>query len=131
MGSVDPTLKALRDANARLIAEAPVVITIHRLELPEGEAGGRSKIESDLPPITGRLVPSRRQGQGNQNQNEAGAQQRDAWILIAPWNADLKHGTDVTDTFEAQGRLWKVVRAYARRWKGQPYAVHAAVEEVS
>lgn len=126
---MDASLKALRDANARLIGEAPVVIAIHRLELQEGEAGGRSKNEDDLPPFTGRLVPSRRHSQ--RNQNEAGAQQKDGWTLIAPWNADLKHGTDVTDAFEAQGRKWRVNRVYTRCWKGHPYAVHAAVEEVS
>lgn len=127
---MNPVLKALRDANIRLINANPVIVIIHRVEYSNNESsGGRSKSEADLPTFTGRLVPSRRMG--HYILNEAGGQQREGWTLIAPWNANLNHGSDVTDTFELDGRIWCVRRAFYRCYQGEPYAVHADVEDVS
>lgn len=123
-------LKALRDSTARSIQENPVEITIHRIEFVDDGAGGRMSQESVLSAFTGRLVPFRQSRQNN-SQNEAGQLQAAGWILIAPWDATLKHGSDIEDTFAVDGRTYRVVRVIQRMWQGEIYAVHAVVEEVS
>lgn len=125
------TLEALRDATARLIAENPVQIVIHRVEYVENDDGGRVKQESDLPAFTGRLALSRQQAVQHY-QNEAGGLQVSAWTLIAPWGAaDLKAGSDVEDTFAVSVRTYRVTRVVPRAYQDDVYAVHASVEEVS
>jgi len=123
-------LLALREATSRLIAENPVEITIHRIEYVDDGAGGRVKQESDLPPFTGRLVPSRL-SQVRISRNEAGGIQTSAWTLIAPWDADLRAGSDVVDMFTVDGQSFRVSRVVIRKYQGQITKIHAVLEEVS
>lgn len=122
-------LEAMRDATARIIAENPVSITVHRVEMKDDGAGGRYKEESDLASFAGRLAPSKQQ-QVQKRQNEAGEIQFAGWMLIAPWDVDVKAGSDVEDTFLAKGKHYKVIRVMPRAYQGEVYAVHAAVDEV-
>lgn len=123
------TIAALRDATARAIAENPIVVAVHRVEYADDGAGGRVKLESDLPAFTGRLLPS--WFRGLSRQNEAGTVQLAPWVLLAPWNADLQAGSNVQDTFEAGGKRYRIVRVIPRAWQGQVYALHAELEEIS
>ena len=113
-----------------IIDEDPVEITVHRVQYMDDGAGGRVAQESDLPPFTGRLVPSR-QGEQRATQNEAGEIQLARWTLIAPWDADLQAGSNVQDSFSVNGRRFRVRRVIVRKWRGETYAVHAALEEGS
>jgi len=123
-------LEALRDATTRMIAENPLQVAIHRVEYADDGAGGRSPSqETDLPAFTGRLVPSRRQSDRS-FQNEAGLRQESKWLLMTPWDADIKSGTSVTDTFTAKGILYKVTKVIPREYRGELFAIHAEVEEV-
>lgn len=122
------TLNAMRVANQRTIQENPVEISIHRvLFLPDG-AGGRQKQEEDLPPFQGRIVPSKQQIK--KRQDEAGDLRISAWILIAPWDADIKAGSDVIDTFRVNGQNFKVVRVIHRKHAGIVYSIQAVLDEV-
>lgn len=123
------TIEALRDATVRAIAENPIQVVIHRVEYQDDGAGGRIKFEVDLPAFTGRLVPSRSRSFGYQT--EAGLVQLAPWVLLAPWDADLRAGSDVEDTFAAGGRRYRVVRVIPRAWRGEVYTLHAELEEVS
>jgi hypothetical protein len=122
-------LESLRDATVLLIAENPISITVRRVELKDDGAGGRYKEESDLASFAGRLVPSKQQVQ--KHQNEAGEIQFAGWMLIAPWDADVKAGSDMEDTFIADNQKYRVERVIQRRYQGDVYAVHAVLEEVS
>jgi len=124
------TLEALRDAHARAIAENPVEITVHRVAWSEDGEGGRSKTESDLPAFTGRLVPSRQQRFGPE-QDEAGLALRRSKVLLAPHDADLRAGSEVEDTFTVGGTRYRVAWVTKRCCRGEIYAVQADVEEVS
>ncbi len=122
------TLKALRAANQRTIQENPVDVTIHRvLFLPDG-AGGRQKQEEDIPPFQGRIMPSKQQLK--KRQDEAGEMQISAWTLIAPWDADIKAGSNVIDTFQVNGRSFRVVRVIPRKFIGKAYSIQAVLDEV-
>ena len=123
-------LQALMDATIRTINEHPAEITIHRLEYQNDDSGGRDTQESDLAPFTARLVPSRQDRQ-IRLQDEAGKMQLSGWILIAPWDADIKHGSNVEDAFTAAGVKYRVLRVIPRKINGDTYAIHAVVEEVS
>ncbi len=123
------TIEALRDATTRAIAENPVQVAIRRVEYADDGAGGRVKAEADVPVFAGRLVPSRFRGLSRQN--EAGTVQLAPWVLLAPWNADVRAGSDVQDTFEAGGKRYRIVRVIRRAWQGEVYALHAELEEVS
>lgn len=122
-------LKALRDATTMSIQENPVEIAIHRVEFVDDGAGGRVPQESDLPAFIGRLVPSRQSYR--HGQNEAGEMQTADWILIAPWNADIKSGSNVEDTFIVERREYRVMRVIPRMWQSEVYAINVLVEEVS
>jgi len=124
-------LKALRDATARSIQENPIEIAIHRVEYVDDGAGGRVSQENDLPAFVGRLAPSGQSHRHDQSQNEAGIIQTADWMLIAPWDADIRHGSNVEDTFTVEERKYRVMRVIPRKWKGNVYAIHALVEEVS
>lgn len=119
------TLKALRDAHARAIAEDPVEITIHRVELVDDGAGGHIKQETDLPPFTGRVVPSRTQPRAVVT--EAGPLSTFDWLLLAPHDVDIRVG----DTFVAREKTFRVRRVVDRRLAGEVFAVHAYLEEVA
>jgi len=118
------TLQALRDAHARAIAENPVDIVIHRVEVVDDGAGGHSKQETDLPPFVGRVVPSRTQLR--MSVTEAGQLQTFDWLLLAPHDADVRVG----DTFTAHGKVFRIKRVIDRRLAGEVFAVHAYAEEV-
>ncbi|WPD20181.1 hypothetical protein [Thermaerobacter composti] len=118
------TLKALRGAHARLIAENPVQVTVTRTTSTRKETGGRSKQETVLPAFTGRLVP--RNLQPEATQTEAGTQRVFDWLLLAPHDADLK----ATDRLEADGRTFRVVRVIERKLGGEVFAKQATLEEV-
>lgn len=121
-------IEVLRNAHTRLINESPVMITIHRVEYVDDGAGGRYKRESDLAAFSGRIAPTRR---GRMIITEAGqAREADA-LLLAPWDADLRAGTGVEDTFFANGRRYRVQQVTVRRWKGEAYAIQADLQEVS
>lgn len=123
-------LQALRDATIRAIQEHPAEITIHRIEYQNDGSGGRDTQESDLAPFTARLVPSRQDRQ-IRLQDEAGKMQLSGWILIAPWDADIRHDSNVEDTFIVAGINYRVLRVIPRKINGAIYAKHAVVEEVS
>lgn len=122
-------LDQLRADHERLIAENPVAITIHRVEYVDDGAGGRVKMEADLPAFTGRLMPSRQNTV--EASSEAGSVTTAAWILLSPWDADLRAGSDVEDTFTANGRRYRISRVIPRRWQGEVYGLQALLEEVS
>lgn len=123
------TIEALRDVTARMIAENPVQVVVHRVEYLDDGAGGRVKLESDLPAFAGRLVPSRSRAFGRQT--EAGLAQLAPWVLLAPWDADLQSGSDVEDTFTVGSRCYRIIRVTRRAWQGEVYALHAELEEIS
>jgi hypothetical protein len=123
------TIQALRDIAIRLIAENPIQVSIHRVEYVDDGAGGRIKQESDLPAFVGRVVPSR-QGQGQNYQNEAGGLLVSDWLLIAPWDADLRAGSGITDSFATGSHTYRVTRVMPRGYHGELYAIHAILEEV-
>ncbi|HHY95088.1 MAG TPA: hypothetical protein GX513_08780, partial [Firmicutes bacterium] len=77
----------------------------------------------------GRLVPSRSRTFGRQT--EAGLVQLAPWLLLAPWDADVRAGSDVEDTFTVGGRRYRVVSMIRRAWLGEVYGLHAELEEVS
>jgi len=118
------TLKALRDAHGRLIAENPTEIKVTRTTYTRKSTGGRSKQETVLPAFTGRLVP--RNLQPEATQTEAGAQRVFDWTLLAPYDADLQ----VADRLEADGRTFRVVRVIERKLGGKVFAKQATLEEV-
>jgi hypothetical protein len=118
------TLTALRDAHAREIAENPIEITIHRTEYVDDGAGGRDPQSIQLPTFTGRMVPAR--SQPRISVNEAGMMQTADWLLLAPWDVELKKD----DTFEWKGRSFRIVQPIQRRLGGEVYAVQAQIEEV-
>jgi hypothetical protein len=126
-------LSILRADTARLIDENPVEITVHRVTWVSDGAGGRVKsFDSDLPPVTVRLVASQRSVQQvEQSQSESGLTTVSAHALIAPHDADLRYGSDVEDAFALGGKAYKVARVVPRKWRGQVYSVHAVLEEVS
>lgn len=117
-----------RLANRRLIDENSVSITIRREELVSAPDGGRVLQVSILPPFQARLVPSK--VQKRKIQDEGGELQTSAWILIAPWNANINAGSGITDTFQAFERNFRISQVTPRKFAGQVYAVHAAVEEM-
>lgn len=119
------TLKALRDAHARAIAEDPVDIAIHRVEVVDDGAGGNLRQETDLPPFVGRVVPSRTQPR--LNVTEAGQLRTFDWLLLAPHDADVKVG----DTFTVREQTFRVARVIERRLGGEVFAVQGYLEEVS
>jgi len=119
------TLKALREAHARAIAENPVDIVIHRVEVVDDGAGGHIKEETDLPPFVGRVVPSRTQPR--LNVTEAGQLRTFDWLLLAPHDADVKVG----DTFTVREQTFRVARVIERRLGGEVFSVQADLEEVS
>jgi len=123
------TLEALRDAHARAIAENPVEVTVHRVEFADDGEGGRQRTETDLAPFTGRLVPSRQQRFGP-DQDEAGLAWRRRMVLLAPHDADLRAGSGVEDTFTIDGTAYRVVWVTKRCYRGEVYAVQADAEEV-
>lgn len=118
------TLKALRDAHARLIAENPVEVTGTRTTYVRKETGGRSKQEIGLPSFMGRLVA--RNLMPALTQSEAGTQRVFDWLLLAPHDADLK----TADRLEAEGRTFRVVRVIERKLGGEVFAKQATLEEV-
>jgi len=118
------TLQALRDAHTRAIAENPVDIAIHRVEVVDDGAGGNLRQEIDLPPFVGRVVPSRIQPR--LNVTEAGQLRTFDWLLLAPHDADVRVG----DTFTAHGKVFRIKRVIDRRLAGEVFAVHAYAEEV-
>lgn len=122
-------LKALREANRKLISVNPVEIVVHRVELVPAEDGGFSDEDDYPPPFMGRIIPSRQQKRTYNS--EAGELQINSWILIAPWDTDLKAGTSVTDAFSAMGKSWRVSRVTPRLFGGEIYSIHVALEEVS
>lgn len=121
------TLDLMRQTHQALINENLVSVTVHRVEYLDDAAGGRYKRESDLPAFIGRLVP----GQSRQViDTEAGQVQEASMLLLAPWDADVRAGSDVQDTFTANGRSYRVRQVTPRRWQGEVYGVQAALEEV-
>lgn len=121
-------IQSLRSGAARLISENPITVTIHRIEYKDDGAGGRYKEERDLPSFVGRLALSKQQV--NKQQNEAGEIQSSSWMLIAPWDADVKAGSGVEDTFIVKGKLYRIGRIIERNYKDEVYAIHASVEEL-
>ncbi|MEX0975041.1 MAG: hypothetical protein WD024_06835 [Bacillota bacterium] len=121
-------LEDLRKSTEILIAENPVQVAVHRVQSVDNGAGGRTPQPSDLPAFTGRLVASRRY---QRVQDEAAVARVAEFALLAPYNADLKDGSNVEDTFTAGGKAYRVTRVIPRKWDGQVYSVHALLEEVS
>jgi hypothetical protein len=121
-------LEDLRACTKALIAQNPTQIAVCRIARTDDGAGGWKSQKSDLPPFTGRLVASRRHAQVR---DEAATLNIAEWVLIAPHDADLRHGANVEDTFEVAGKKHKVERVIPRKWRGETYSVHAILEEVS
>jgi len=125
---VESHINVQRKANQLLIEENSVVITIERTAFVQNASGGRDEQVSVLPSFRGRIVPSKQQTR--KVQDEAGEMQTSAWVLIAPWNAEVRAGSGIIDTFQADGRNFQVMRVIPRRFANQIYAIHAVLEEV-
>lgn len=124
-------LEILRRDHAALISEAATTVAVHRVTYVDDGAGGRIKQESEPSSFTGRLVP---QGASRGAQvlfSEGGHAQLSGMVLLAPWDADLRAGSDVEDSFAANSRRYRVRRVTVRRLGADAYAVHAALEEVT
>ncbi len=50
--------------------------------------------------------------------------------LIAPHTAPLAWGGTLNDTLTAAGQTYQVTHVRVGRYKGEPYTVHAGLEEV-
>lgn len=121
-------LEILRASSAGIIAESPVSVLIHRIEYTDDGVGGRAETETFPPAFTGRLVP---RAQGRRTQAEAGIAAIDSLLLLAPWDADVRAGSDVEDTFELAGHRYRITIVTPRTWQRSVYSIHAEVEEVS
>lgn len=121
----------LRRDHAALIAEDQVAITVHRVSYVDDGAGGRAKVESDLPTFNVRLVPQSASRPPAAVTSEAGQEHIADVLLLAPWDVDLQAGSDVEDSFSVNGRRYVIRRVTARQLQGQTYALQAAIEEVS
>ena len=122
-------IQSLRSGTARLISENHITVTIHRVEYKDDGVGGRYKEEKDLPSFIGRLVPLRQQIQ--KRQNEAGEIRVIDWMLVALWDANIRAGGDVEDTFIVKGKLYRIDKVIERNYKGEVYAIHITAEEMS
>lgn len=121
-------IEVQRSATKMIIAENPVEITIVRkiyVNLPDG---GREEQARTLPPFAGRIVPSKQQV--SKSRSEAGETQTSNWILISPWDTDIKSDSSVVDTFQAIGKTFRVTRVIPRRLRGLVCSTHAILEEV-
>ncbi|MBT9137204.1 MAG: hypothetical protein DDT34_02291 [Firmicutes bacterium] len=121
---VDKILATLIAANRRLIAENPTTISIQRTEVRPMPDGGMQKINFQLPPFQGRLIPQKRAS--TSRQDEAGILVSNSWILVAPNVPTLFAG----DTTVISGKTYNVIRVAPRAHGGMFYAQHADVEEV-
>jgi hypothetical protein len=112
-----------------LIAMNPTAINIHRVEYSDDGSGGRQMTETDIPSFLARLVPT-----GNMDKArmvEAGISANATWVLITLPDADIMAGSDVEDTFEADGHKFKVVSVKMRKYGSKAYAKHAELEMIS
>lgn len=126
------TLEALRAANTQAISEDPVEVAIHRVAFVDDGAGGRLKEEATPAPFVGRVYTG--QGRGGAPRillAEAGGTRLAPLGLLAPWDADVRAGSNVEDTFEAAGRRYRVRQVIPRLWRGETYALHCVLEEVA
>ena len=126
---VESHINVQRKANQQLIEENPVVITIKRTAFVQNASGGRDEQVSVLPPFRGRIVPAKQQVR--KIADEAGIALTSAWLLIAPWNADIRASSETSDTFQTSGKEYRVTRVVPRKFAGLTYSIHAILEEVS
>ncbi|MBT9135909.1 MAG: hypothetical protein DDT34_00975 [Firmicutes bacterium] len=119
-----PVLVALIAANRRLIEENPTSIVIQRTEVRPAPDGGMQRVNFQLPPFQGRLVPQKRVP--TSRQDEAGILVSSSWILVAPNTPTLLTG----DTAIISGKTYNLTRVTPRSHGGMFYTQHADVEEV-
>lgn len=121
-------VKAQRHATARCINENPLGVVITRRTFVQHADGGRAEQTSVLPAFTGRLVPRKRVPRFVQD--EAGLRQTSELLLLAPHTADVRAGTEVLDSFTANGKQYRITEVVPRSYRGQVYSVHVHVEEM-
>lgn len=113
------------------IDQNPTTITINRVEMPR-VGGGRGKVESTLPPITVRITVASTKIGDQMHVSDPGIVKADPYFLIAEYNADIRAGADVSDTFETadQGKF-RVKTVYPQRYNGQIVGIQAGLERMS
>lgn len=127
MVNLTALLRALRD---NVIQANPVTVQIERTVFADDGAGGKAaSLANPQPaPFVGRIFVVGSDIQ--RTVSDAGPEEVSSWGLLAPWNADIRHGPDVEDAFTiAQGtfRVRQVVPVYAN---GEMVAQQVALEEV-
>ena len=120
----------LRTLRENAIAANPVTVQIQRTVFADDGAGGKAaSLASPQPtPFIGRLFTTRPDLQ--RTVSDTGPQEVTGWGLLAPWNADIRHGPDVEDVFTtALGtfRVRQVIPVYAGT---ELIAQQVALEEV-
>lgn len=119
-----------RKATIALIVENPIAIVIRRKTYVLNAAtGGREEQIIILPAFTGRIVPSKHQPK--KIAEESGVALTSAYILIAPWNANVRADSDILDSFNAGNKEYRIVRVIPRKYGELTYSIHAVLEEVS
>lgn len=120
----------LRSLREKAIDANPMTVQIQRTVFTDDGAGGKvATLASPQPaPFVGRLFTTRPDLQ--RTVSDAGPREVTDWGLLAPWNADIRHGPEVEDMFTvAQGtfRVVQVVPVYAG---AELIALQVALEEV-
>jgi hypothetical protein len=128
------SLAALREGTRAVINANPATIVIKRLTLVNDGMGG--KVATPATPVTlagftGRLVPSKARTDQGLMVKDSGAQMQTNWNLICPHTADVRHGSDVEDTFTLGGKHYKVQAVIPRAYKGQLYRLVCFLQEVT
>ncbi len=120
-------LRTLRD---KAIGTNPVTVQIQRTVFTDDGAGGKvAALAAPQPALfVGRLFTTSPDLQ--RTVSDAGPKEVTDWGLLAPWNADIRHGPDIEDVFTiAQGtfRVRQVIPVYAN---GELVVQQVALEEV-
>lgn len=123
------TVNERRKITLAEITRSPVTVVISRKIKTDNGKGGWSTTEQVLPPQACRLhvVATR----ATDTSTEGGQQERSQWGLLCAWDADIKHGTEVADTFTLPGRgTFKVLRVNPVLYLGQVVSKQVLLEEI-
>lgn len=102
---------------ATTIAANPTEVTIERT-VKEPKGGGRQVTHSTLGPYKIRIFPAQgKQIAVNLQSSTGGTKQiTPTWAFLADANTDIQCTSQITDTFVAHGKRFRVTAAYERYW---------------